>query len=168
MRESVERDGRLAEHVGQDCRPRADDRNFLDRSCRRGVEVGEDRRKIDFLERRLEHQHARAGAAQHVLEFRRPEAGVHGDQRRTYAGEPEQQGEPLDPVHQPDGNPIAGPDPLRRQPSGGLAAQRVEFGIDDAFLAVDECRRIRPLGEMPVEECRKGQPFRHRSRPFGG
>ena len=165
--ERIERDGRLAEHPLRDRRARADHRDLLERLRRRDIDLGQDRRKIDFLERGFDDQHARPGAAQHVFELARPEARVDGDQRRADAGEPEQQRQPLDPVHQPDRNPVAGAHALRGQPSGGLAAKRVEFGVGDAFLDVDAGGRVRALGEMPVEQCRKGQPVavRHGSGP---
>jgi hypothetical protein len=83
--EGIERDGWLAEHAWRHCRGGPDDRNSLDGLGRRRIDLGQDRREIDFLERRLQHQHARAGSAQHMFELRCAEARIDRNQRRPDA-----------------------------------------------------------------------------------
>jgi hypothetical protein len=75
--------------------------------------------------------------------------------------ETEQQRQPFDPVHQPDRDPISGPDALGDEPGGGFPREPVEFGIADARLAIDQGRRLRPLREVAVEQCRQRPEMGH-------
>ena len=114
---------------------------------RRGIDSTQDLREVDLVERRLQHQHRRLSIREDIVQLVAAVSRVDGHQGRADLGQPEQQCEPLDAVHDPDGDFVAGAHAMGRHPGGSLRAQPVELCHRDPVLALDDHRVVGRSGE---------------------
>jgi hypothetical protein len=154
-RQGVEGNGRPIEQA-RGAAALANDGDPLERGRGATVDGREHAGKIDMAEAGLEHQHARAGDLQDVLELGSAKAGIHRHQAGAEPGQPEEEGEPFKTVDQPDRHPVARTDPLRRQPEGSASGHLRELAIGHAAVTVDDGNRVGPGDDLAREERREG------------
>ena len=174
------------EGVERDAAPRrfhragADNRDFFERGHGGGIEVAQDRGKIDGTETRLQHKHFRAREADHMRDIGRTIARVHRRDDSAEACGSEQQREPFDAIDQPHGDDIALADALPRQPArrlrdlareilarNGGAVEMEENVVWRALIDQREKRRVFGLRVHPVSyvSCAIGFDLRIMSNP---
>ena len=120
-------------------RARPDDRDRLERGHGGGIEIAQDRGKIDGAEARLQHEHSGAGEADDMRDVRRPVPGIHRRDDGAEARGGKQQREPFHAVDEPHSDDIALADAVPRQPAGCLSdLAREIFARDGDAVEMEE------------------------------